>query len=505
MDSFYVELPPVDSDDPLFRHKTEILDQRSLAFRFSVSGADSCVQCESHVDAMLKTARILNLNEIEWYFLEEDEFGTITFRNELEALNTVFAALKCVKKAKEEVVALNLLIEIVIQKFRLLEAADNVEAGISCDGDKESKLLDWARREGIESKLDVAVFDGFGRGLRAAVDIAVNDIVMKIPQHLIISEDFVDNTDLGLALNDFEGVIGDTKVLLWSMRERHKPYSMFAPYFASLPDSFNTGLSFGISALQVLDGTMVLEELMQAKEHLRLEYEKLFPELSNKYPSLFPENQFTWEMYLWACELWYSNGLKICFPDGSIKTCLVPYMGLLNHSLHPHVTHYSKIDPESKSLIVHAARPLNAGKQCFLNYGALSNSHLLMFYGFVLGRDNPFDVVPIDLDLSDSPDRLALIEKANLGLSHMVRGTWLIPFRIPSRLLTTLCIALMDEDEARSLTFSPKHNRDRGNKRNMEEEVGLVPSPYTWDGQSTTSFMEICITVIGYGACDCLE
>ncbi|MCO5557929.1 hypothetical protein L7F22_011502 [Adiantum nelumboides] len=300
-------------------------------------------------------------------------------------------------------------------------------------------------------------------------------------------------------------ISGETKVLLWSMRERHDPCSKFAPYFASLPDSFNTGLSFGVSALKALDGTTVFEELMQAKEHLRSEYEELFPALSYRCPNIFPQEKFTWDMFLWACELWYSNGLKIAYPDGTIKLCLVPFVGLLNHSLYPHVTHYSKVDPESKALILCSARPCIAGQQCFLSYGALSNSHLLMFYGFMLSEKNPFDVVPIDLDLSDSPDRLKIIQGLKLGLSHFIRGSWLKPFQIPSRLIATLCIAFMDEDEATALPLMLNYEKmSLDSKRkaydfllsllsSMLDQLGDSLSAedmdeYAWDIELATSF-----------------
>ncbi|KAI5083007.1 hypothetical protein GOP47_0002750 [Adiantum capillus-veneris] len=475
MNCFHVQLPPVAPDDPFLQQKRDILAQKALTLHFLVPANESR-DCELHLNAMLKAARVLNLNEIEWYFLEEDDLGPINFRNELEALNTILAALECVASTYKDNPSFHILVEMVKQKLGLLHTDEIVEANNPCVGDKERRFLDWAQREGIETKLDVAAFGDVGRGGRAAIDIGVNDIVLKVPQHLIICEDFVLNTDMDLPLKDFE-LSGETKVLLWSMRERHDPSSKFAPYFACLPVSFNTGLSFGLSALKALDGTMVFEELIQAKEHLRSEYEGLFPTLSHRYPTVFPQEKFTWDMFLWACELWYSNGLKIAYPDGTIKTCLVPFVGLLNHSLYPHVTHYSKIDTKSKTLVLHSARPCNAGQQCLLSYGALSNSHLLMFYGFILSNKNPFDVVPIDLDLSDSPDRLALIERLNLGLSHMIRGSWLNPFQIPTRLIATLCIAFMDEDEARALPLMPKYEKmSLDSKRKAYEFVSSLLS-----------------------------
>lgn len=68
-------------------------------------------------------------------------------------------------------------------------------------------------------------------------------------------------------------------------------------------------------------------------QHLRIQYDELVPALCNKYPDVFPPELYTWEQFLWACELWYSNSMKVMFPDGKLRTCLIPFAGFLNHSV----------------------------------------------------------------------------------------------------------------------------------------------------------------------------
>lgn len=105
-----------------------------------------------------------------------------------------------------------------------------------------------------------------------------------------------------------------------------------------------------------LDGTLLLEELMQAKEvsiyaafflmknmyknliilylqHLRTQYDELFPILCDSFGDVFPSELYTWDQFLWACELWYSNSMKVQFLDGEVRTCLIPVAGFLNHSV----------------------------------------------------------------------------------------------------------------------------------------------------------------------------
>ncbi|GBG82668.1 hypothetical protein CBR_g35033 [Chara braunii] len=120
---------------------------------------------------------------------------------------------------------------------------------------------------------------------------------------------------------------------------------------------------------------------------------------------------------------------------------------LLNHSVCPHITNFSKLDPVSKTLRLRALRSCDRGKECYLSYGALPNSHLLMFYGFIPREPNPYDTIQIDLELPEDDDfadaRRQLFEKYELTFSHALRAS---P-RIPSKLLAALRVMSMDEED----------------------------------------------------------
>lgn len=68
-------------------------------------------------------------------------------------------------------------------------------------------------------------------------------------------------------------------------------------------------------------------------QHLHAQYDELVPALCNGFPDIFPPEIYTWENFLWACELWYSNSMKIMYSDGKLRTCLIPLAGFLNHSV----------------------------------------------------------------------------------------------------------------------------------------------------------------------------
>ncbi|KAL3535367.1 hypothetical protein ACH5RR_003828 [Cinchona calisaya] len=427
--SFVLELS---ENDPLFDKKKKLLEETCFDQNGSVSLKSSSDpdQLKNVLDIMLKRARIINLNEIELYFGGADVSNLVGFnspRNELEALHSVVRLVgSSVSSGKHKI--LNLLQEMHNATVKIIhevgkEYGEESKVVRECSCEKETSLMQWGKRNGLKTKVEIAYIEGAGRGAIAREDLKIGDIALEIPVSLIISENLVLETDMFPLLEKIEGISSETMLLLWSMKEKHNCNSKFRLYFDTLPAAFNTGLSFGVSAIMALDGTILLEEIVQAKEHLRNQYEQLFPVLCENYPDVFPPELYTWEHFLWACELWYSNSMKIMFSDGKLRTCLIPVAGFLNHSTCPHIAHYGKIDPVTNSVKFPMSRPCNAGEQCFLTYGNFSSSHLLTFYGFLPQQQNPYDVISLDIDV-------ALDEVCDDGVStsdwnsHMVRGTW---------------------------------------------------------------------------------
>ncbi|XP_074361450.1 uncharacterized protein LOC141701718 isoform X2 [Apium graveolens] len=439
-------------NDPLFHKKKKLLQLLGIS-------PDECIHLKapytavvlnSVLDQLLQKARIMTFNEVDLYFDATDVIQLVKFnnpRNELEALHSVLLLIdNSILSAKHlRVDVLQDLREMILDKINALGnkiRQDTVLAqNVSCD--KETCLLQWGEGAGVQTKLDIAYVEGAGRGAIARENLKAGDIALEIPVTVIISEEAVHKSDMFPILEKFEGITSETMLLLWSMKEKHNRDSNFKFYFDALPAVFNTGLSFGVDALLELDGTLLLEEIVQAKEHLRSQYDELFPALYHDHPDIFPPDLYTWEHFLWACELWYSNSMKVVFPDERFQTCLVPVAGFLNHSINPHIMQYGKVDSTTNSLKFPLSRPCNAGEQCFLSYGKLSCSHVVTFYGFSTQADNPYDVIPIDLDLHDADDSENGSQMSDWTM-HMVRGTWLsknheiFNYGLPSPLLDHL-------------------------------------------------------------------
>ncbi|XP_011079300.1 uncharacterized protein LOC105162846 isoform X1 [Sesamum indicum] len=418
--------------DPLYEKKKKLLKDMGFDLESSVYIKSSSTpdQLKDVLDVLLRRARIVNFNEVELYFGQDTiNLGNcISPKNELEALHSILEVIdKSLSGEKYTIKSIQQrlrdeIVERIDKVGRRFSEVAKIVGDSSCE--KEKRLLDWGINNGVKAKLDIAYVEGAGRGAIANEDLKVGDIALEIPVSVIICEDVLHESDMFPIFEKVDGISEETMLLLWSMKEKHNNNSKFKLYFDTLPKQFDTGLSFGIDAVMALDGTLLLEEIVQAKEHLRAQYDELFPALSNHNPDVFPPELYTWEQFVWACELWYSNSMKVIFSDGKLRTCLIPIAGFLNHSICPHIMKYGRIDASTNSLKFPLSRPCHSGEQCFLSYGNFSSSHLLTFYGFIPRGDNPYDVIPLDIDVVQDEDP-EVGPAASEWSSHMVRGTWL--------------------------------------------------------------------------------
>ncbi|XP_010259843.1 PREDICTED: uncharacterized protein LOC104599142 [Nelumbo nucifera] len=418
----------ISKDDPLLEKKKILMhiNGSESEVRIYFSSATCPEWTKITLQAALRYARVIHLNEAELYFGRGDvPLDFYSTRNELESLNSILSVIDTLlsgatSKSKEDLQDLK---GATIDLISSLGDKNDEEIRIEkCSCSTVELLLQWGKNNGVKTKLQIAYIEGAGRGAVAMEDLNIGDTALEIPESIIICEELVYETEMFHVLKEIDGISAETMLLLWSMNERYNPDSKFKIYFETLPESFNTGLSFGLDALAALEGTLLFEEIMQAKEHLRTQYDELFPMLCCNHPDIFKPELYTWDKFLWACELWYSNSMKVVFADGKLRTCLVPIAGFLNHSLCPHIMHYGKVDSVTNFLKFPLLLPCREGEQCYLSYGNFSSSHLITFYGFLPKGDNSCDVIPLDINTPEANDSGDCLESDPM---HMVRGTWL--------------------------------------------------------------------------------
>ncbi|KAE8687175.1 hypothetical protein F3Y22_tig00111022pilonHSYRG00184 [Hibiscus syriacus] len=269
--SILIELSDV---DPFFDKKKRLLNDRGFDIKEIVLIKNSLDSGSLHstLNQMLQIARIIHLDEVELYFGPVGGMGFYSPRNEMEAQSCILSLIESSLSSQVHMQAhaLQDLRDAIISRIHELGTEDKVENKIDINYkcDKENSLIQWAENNGAKTRLQITYIEGAGRGAIATEDLEVGDIAMEIPASIIISEDLVYKSDMYPVLGSIDGMSSETMSLLWSMKERHNCHSQFKIYFDTLPENFNTGLSFGVEAIMALDGTLLFEEIMQAKEVL---------------------------------------------------------------------------------------------------------------------------------------------------------------------------------------------------------------------------------------------
>ncbi|KAK3237985.1 hypothetical protein CYMTET_51970 [Cymbomonas tetramitiformis] len=470
---------PLSAEDPLVTQKKAVLHANGLSLLLSLTSSS-----RETLNKFIESARVLSFNEEELYFFtqprgdEEASIPLISPRNEATALHLCTVALE---SANQTEFVLELVVGLQEKRAELggpdTPSTEEVESSASLA--PGAATLEWAVERGVNSRVRCGIFEGGLRGVCAVDDIHPGECVLQVPQTLLITQDMAQISALGAALRAAEEDIDDESVaLLWTIQQRSNPGAEFATFWASFPESFNTGLSWSTAALALLDGSALLDRTIETRQLVRSSYDALFPRLSRALPQVFPEALFTWEKYKWAAELWNSYALLVKFQDGKQRSCLVPAVGLLNFSPQAHVYRFSCIDAATSSLRLEAARSCQRGSQCYLAYGALPNIQLALFYGFVI-EDNPYDVIKVTLEPDpDDPlhqPKTNLLEKLGLPTEHMIgRGR---SRQLPTKLLAALRILLLDEEEVLRLPALDPLRAPVGKKNEhmvMETLVGLL-------------------------------
>ncbi|KAH9653952.1 SET domain-containing protein [Citrus sinensis] len=436
-------------DDPLFHKKKKLLNDKGFGVKEQIHLQSSmCPDSISNsLETMLRIGRIIHLDEVELYFGEFDtQMGFYSPRNELETLNSILARVNTLlsrqmHKKMNVWQGLQAAIILKIQEFgNQIKEVARIDKNYTCE--KEKCLVQWGESNGVKTKLEIAYVGGAGRGVVAMEDLRVGDIALEIPVSIILSKDLVHKSDMDNVLGKIEGMSSETMLLLWSMKEKHNCGSKFKNYFDSLPKEFHTGLSFGVDAIMALEGTLLLEEIMQAKEVISAGHGLLinltfvlflFQEKFACQKNVDPEGDefriFKFRMVICTCAL----NMMSCFldylaflttryfiPPSSFVWCSVPFYALYGNQksflikfwhlpsnyeqseLNPHIVHYGRVDSATNSLKFPLSRPCNIGEQCCLSYGNFSTSHLITFYGFSPQGDNRYDVIPIDIDVGQA-------------------------------------------------------------------------------------------------------
>ena len=245
------------------------------------------------------------------------------------------------------------------------------------------------------------------RGAVALEDIATNEHMLEIPEHLMMSPPRAYESDIGPYLKQNQDIIkpdSDVFLTIFIMSERRKGInSFFYPFLKILPEPGSVA-HWSDDELRALQDEALL---VRAKGRIQLvqnTFRRTVGVLSVRHPEIFPPDQFTIENYKFC---WYSIMAR-AFGKRLPWTSLVPFADCLNHTNVQTKYDYNVDSNGTFRLFPTGKNSYPKGTEVFNSYGRRPNNNLLMDYGFSM-ENNEWDRVEITLTLPES-EHLPLYE-----------------------------------------------------------------------------------------------
>lgn len=264
---------------------------------------------------------------------------------------------------------------------------------------EEAQLQQWAKSVGIELHADVhftAPADCCQRGARAISDIGENEQLVHVPANVLLNKytcaapHVVQLVEEALTPNISSSpwLASIATVLLVELIDMQTTADTeqckFASWLAMLPIVEDLPWRWSHTSLADLEGT-------EAAAVAREEATSLMREYHNAITHVFADEHVTFGLYTRARTLAASRA-----SSGGDIPCIAPVCDLLNHATFGNEHALLQRTGSDGGSELRMQRACAAGREIMSSYGCLSNTRLLISYGFAL-LENPNDVVAVDL------------------------------------------------------------------------------------------------------------
>eukprot|EP00123_Amoebidium_parasiticum_P003822 comp15138_c0_seq1/m.11828 comp15138_c0_seq1/g.11828 ORF comp15138_c0_seq1/g.11828 comp15138_c0_seq1/m.11828 type:complete len:544 (-) comp15138_c0_seq1:4-1635(-) len=433
-------------DDELEQYHQELLTAYGLTNECTLLKSDPLPV------GVVEAARVVSMNELERYN-PPPTLSYVSPRNEIAAatrLQRVLsdAAQKCATATQQGI------IQSALAKAKSMAQASGGPPDTSAIPANEvpadeaaaiKTLTDWFLENGGKiNGVEPAHFRTTGRGVVALQSADGGSTLVSVPETILLNADRARESPMvGQAFSEIEGLDDETLVMLFVLYERFvNPNSFWKPFFDVLPLDFDTAMTCNFEELMELEGTTLLEETVQAKDHLRAIHSVLFEQLSEHYPDIFPTDKCSFDNFMWVRCLFDSRAMQLKIDDVA-KPCLVPFADFINYTPRAHVAH-QVFDSERRCVDINCFRPCEAGEQLFLNYGSMQNWQLVLYYGFAL-PNNQYDAIPVELcpiDDDHTTRRIEVLEALGLLKDHYFQAS-----RPPTKVLAAMRVCVASKEE----------------------------------------------------------
>ena len=278
--------------------------------------------------------------------------------------------------------------------------------------EKRAVFCEWLKENGATfPKIQWPSTDTVGgcRGAVATGNIATNEVMMEIPIKLMMSplHAFKDPV-VGALLHASKDILrGDVLLTVYIMYEYLKgEESFYAPFLAILPEPGSI-VQWSDSELAELQDTNITYRTKNRRKMLQVTYQRNVLGLSRRHPEQFPEEDYTYDLFLfaWFCVQARAFGRRLPW------TALVPFADCLNHANVQTKYDYNIGNNGVFRMYPTGSNAYPQGMEVFNSYGKRPNDNLLLDYGFSI-LDNQWDSVCLPIALPSPPESNAAATSA---------------------------------------------------------------------------------------------
>ena len=172
-----------------------------------------------------------------------------------------------------------------------------------------------------------------GRGLLARESMAEGELMMTIPLDLCLTRAQAQVTfGKEIIPDDMDEYIAISLLLMSEKLQGSK--SRWRPYFDVLPDAEDVNPSYiwTDAELEMLRGSPVFSASRSLRTKLEKEYALLEKATLARFPTVFPKERFTYELFLWSFVMLFSRAARLSSKTAGEELALVPYADLMNHN-----------------------------------------------------------------------------------------------------------------------------------------------------------------------------
>ena len=258
------------------------------------------------------------------------------------------------------------------------------------------------------NKINIKWESDWMRCILASEDIKTNDILIRVPDNLLISLDIALNSEIGKyfdeplrkKLNSPHHCLLTAYLLQEEKKGNNSKWSFYFPFLPSSYSSFP--IFYTEDEMKLLEGTQFHKIVTDKKKEIRQDYDWI----CEKYKGF---NQYSFSNFCKFREVVSSRIFGVTM-KGKKNDIIAPYADLFNHC-RPRSTHWAYEDDQN-SFIVSSIENLNIGMEVFDSYGRKCNARFLLNYGFTI-EDNEDDEVKVILNLdyndNDYKDKVKIL------------------------------------------------------------------------------------------------